>query len=73
MAEVDNIDTIKRLVEIGQGVAIVPEPAVETEVRSETLSVIHISDDPMLRPLALVHRKGRHLTLAAQRFIEYLT
>ncbi|MGH7819463.1 MAG: LysR family transcriptional regulator, partial [Candidatus Binatia bacterium] len=55
VAEVDNIDTIKRFVEIGQGVAIVPEPAVQTEVKSETLSVVHVSDDKMLRPLAIVH------------------
>jgi DNA-binding transcriptional LysR family regulator len=73
VAEVDNIDTIKRFVEIGQGVAIVPEPAVQTEVRSETLSVVHINDDRMLRPLALVHRKGKQLSPAAEKFVEYLT
>ena len=73
VTEVDNIDTIKRFVEIGQGVAIVPEPAVESEVRSEALHVSTISDEKMLRPLAIVHRKGKHLSLAAERFIDLLT
>jgi DNA-binding transcriptional LysR family regulator len=73
VAEVDNIDTIKRFVEVGQGVAIVPEPAVEVEVKSETLSAIHFSDEKMLRPLAITYRQGRQLSLAALKFIEFLT
>ena len=72
VAEVDNIDTIKRFVEVGQGVAIVPEPAVQSEVKSETLSVVHFSDEKFLRSLAVVHRKGKPLSLAAERFVEFL-
>jgi LysR family transcriptional regulator, transcriptional activator of the cysJI operon len=72
VSEVDNIDTIKRFVEIGQGAAIVPEPAVQSEVKGEALSAVHFSDERMLRPLALVYRKGKHLSLAAERFIEFL-
>lgn len=72
VAEVDNIDTIKRFVEVGQGLAIVPEPAVQSEVKSETLTVVHFSDERISRPLAVVHRKGRQFSLAAQRFIEFL-
>ncbi|MEA2625971.1 MAG: hypothetical protein QOD06_2016 [Candidatus Binatota bacterium] len=73
VSEVDNIDTIKRFVEIGQGVAIVPEPAVQAEVKGETLCVIHFSDEKMMRPLAIVHRKGRQLSLAAAKFVDFLT
>jgi DNA-binding transcriptional LysR family regulator len=72
VAEVDNIDTIKRFVEVGQGVAIVPEPAVQTEVKSETLVVVHFSDEKMSRPLAVMHRKGHPCSLAAERFIDFL-
>jgi len=72
VAEVDNIDTIKRLVEVGQGVAIVPEPAVQTEVKSETLVVVNFSDERISRPLAVMHRKGHQCSLAAERFIEFL-
>jgi DNA-binding transcriptional LysR family regulator len=73
VAEVDNIDTIKRFVEVGQGIAIVPEPAVQSEVKSETLVVVRFGDERISRPLALVHRKGKHFSLAAERFIEFLT
>ena len=72
VAEVDNIDTIKRFVEVGQGVAIVPEPAVQSEVKGETLCVVHFSDEKISRPLAVVHRKGKQFSLAAERFIEFL-
>jgi DNA-binding transcriptional LysR family regulator len=72
VAEVDNIDTIKRFVEVGQGVAIVPEPAVQSEVKGETLCVVHFSDERISRPLAVVHRKGKQFSLAAERFIEFL-
>jgi len=73
VSEVDNIDTIKRFVEVGQGVAIVPEPAVQSEVKSETLIVVPFSDEELFRPLAIIHRKGKQFSLAAQRFIEFLT
>ncbi|MBI2962469.1 MAG: LysR family transcriptional regulator [Deltaproteobacteria bacterium] len=73
VAEVDNIDTIKRFVEVGQGVAIVPEPAVQSEVKSETLTAVEFSDERISRPLAIVHRKGKQFSLAAQRFVEFLT
>lgn len=72
MNELDNIDTIKRFVEIGQGVAIVPEPAVQPEVRTGTLTALEITDEKMLRPLAIVHRKGKQLSLAASKFVEFL-
>jgi DNA-binding transcriptional LysR family regulator len=72
VAEVDNIDTIKRFVEVGQGLAIVPEPAVQSEVKGETLCVVQFSDAKLSRPLGIIHRKGKQFSLAAQRFIEFL-
>jgi DNA-binding transcriptional LysR family regulator len=72
VAELDNIDTIKRFVEIGQGVAIVPEPAVRAEVKSEMLSVAHFSDEKLTRELAILYRKGTNFSLAAERFIDLL-
>jgi hypothetical protein len=51
----------------------VPEPAVQAEVKSETLCVVHFSDEKLSRPLEIIHRKGKQFSLAAQRFIEFLT
>ena len=40
MMEMDNVETMKRAVEIGAGIAIVPEPSVSLEVKNETLKVV---------------------------------
>ena len=70
--EYDNIETIKRAVEIGQGVAIVPLPAVQQEVEHGTLKVVRLSDEVLLRPLGIIYKRGRPLSPAAVKFIETL-
>lgn len=70
--EYDNIETIKRAVEIGQGLAIVPMPAVRHEVEHGTIKVVRLSDESLLRPLGIIQKRGRHLSPAAAKFIETL-
>lgn len=70
--EVDNIDTIKRIVEIGSGVSIVPEPSIEQEVKNETLRAIQFADETLMRPLGIISKRGRRFTPAAQEFIDLL-
>ncbi len=70
--EVDNIETIKRVVEIGSGVSIVPEPSVTQEVKNETLKAIQFADEVLMRPLGIISKRGRRFTPAAQEFIDYL-
>jgi DNA-binding transcriptional LysR family regulator len=70
--EYDNIETIKRAVEIGQGIAIVPLASVQRELEHGALKVVHLSDETMLRPLGIIHKKGRHLSPAAMKFIDIL-
>jgi len=70
--ELDNVDTIKRVVEIGAGVAIIPEPSVKQEVRNRTLRIVQISDETLLRPLAIVYRQGKHFSPAVDHFIAEL-
>ena len=72
VAEYDNIETIKRAVEIGQGISIVPLASVKYEVDQGTLKVVHLADETILRPLGIVHKKNRHLSPAAVKFIEVL-
>jgi DNA-binding transcriptional LysR family regulator len=71
--EFDNIETIKQAVEIGQGVAIVPRSAAELETIRGSLKTIEFTEGPFLRPLAILHRRGRELSLAVRKFIELLT
>ena len=70
--EYDNIETIKRAVELGHGAAIVPLASVQHEIDQGLLKVVHLSDETLLRPLGIIHKKGRHLSPAAVKFIDVL-
>jgi len=70
--ELDNVETMKRLVEIGQGLAFLPEPAVRPEVRQKILAVVQLADEVLLRPIGIIHRQGKHFSPAAEKFIEFL-
>lgn len=71
--EFDNIETVKRAVEIDAGVAIVPSATVDQEVTQGTLAQVTIRGRTFTRPLALLHRKGRVMTPAMKKFVEMLT
>lgn len=68
----DNIETIKRVVEIGLGVAIVPEPTVRREVRDGTLVARPLDGEEFTRPTGILLRKGRAKSNALVRFVETL-
>jgi len=70
--EFDNIETVKRAVEIDHGIAIVPQATVLQEQQQGTLVVIPFKNKEFTRPLAILHRKGRVLTPAMKKFIETL-
>ena len=70
--EFDNIETIKRAVEVPSGVAILPAPTVLGEVKAGTLRVVRFRDRRPTRPLAIIHRRSDQLGLAASRFLEML-
>ncbi|MGI9457490.1 MAG: LysR family transcriptional regulator [Aeoliella sp.] len=68
----DNIETIKRAVEIGSGLSILPEPTIDREVASGTLVSIQLSGQQLHRPLGLIHRRDCELSATAQKFINFL-
>lgn len=70
--EFDNIETVKRAVEIDHGVAIVPFATVMQEAKQGTLVAVQLKGRDFTRPLAILHRKGRVLTPAMRKFIETL-
>lgn len=70
--EFDNIETVKRAVEIDHGIAIVPQATIVQEVAQGTLVAIHFKGKEFTRPLAILHRKGRVLTPAMKKFIDIL-
>ena len=73
VAEFDNIETIKRAVEVGIGAAIVPRPSVIDEQRSGQLAVIALAEPEWTRTVGVIHRGDRTLSTAARKFIELLT
>ena len=70
--EFDNIETIKRAIEIDAGVALLPEPTVLREVAAGTLASVRISDEELVRPLGIIHARGKPLAPTVRRFIELL-
>jgi DNA-binding transcriptional LysR family regulator len=70
--EFDNIETIKRAVEIDAGVALLPEPTVGRELAAGTLSMVRLAGDEVVRPLGIIHARGKPLAPTAQRFVELL-
>lgn len=70
--EFDNIETIKRAIEINAGVAILPTPTVVREVESGDLVCVPLDGQPLVRPLGIIFRHGRELSASALRFIDLL-
>lgn len=70
--EFDNIETVKRAVEIDAGIAMVPSATVQQEVKQGSLAMIRFRGRTFTRPLAILHRRGRVLTPAMRKFIDML-
>jgi DNA-binding transcriptional LysR family regulator len=70
--EFDNIETIKRAIEIDAGIALLPAPTITREVESGSLVGISLTTDELVRPLGIIYRRGRDLSTTARRFIELL-
>jgi LysR family transcriptional regulator, transcriptional activator of the cysJI operon len=70
--EFDNIETVKRAVEIDAGVAIVPQGTVTQEVGKGTLTQISLDDGQYHRPLAAIYKKNKVLSPAMKQFLAIL-
>ena len=70
--EFDNIETIKRAVEIDAGVALLPEPTVGRELAAGTLCAVRLVGDELVRPLGIIHARGKPLPPTARRFVDLL-
>jgi DNA-binding transcriptional LysR family regulator len=70
--EFDNIETIKRAIEIDAGLSILPEPSVRREIALGSLAKVAIIGQPLVRPLGIVHRRDRQPSELAAQFITLL-
>jgi len=77
IAEFDNIENIKKAIEDEAGIAILPEPTLEQEVRRQDLVKIPLlsvdnDESQLIRPLSIIHRRKRHLSPIVMEFIKIL-
>jgi DNA-binding transcriptional LysR family regulator len=70
--EFDNIETVKRAVEIEAGISIVPQGTITQEVAKQTLAEVKIDGMELYRPLAAIYKKNKVLSPAMKQFISIL-
>jgi DNA-binding transcriptional LysR family regulator len=70
--EFDNVETIKRAIEINAGISILPENTIVQEVGSRTIKAITISNERFVRPTGIIILKDKILGQPARYFIELL-
>ena len=70
--ELPSLEAIKRFVERGNGVALVPRLTVETELAARTLVAVDVPELHIERRLRLVTRRRSALSHAAAAFLEVI-
>lgn len=70
--EFDNVETVKRTVEIGDAVSILPATTLANERRAGSLVPIEIAGADMWRPVGVVTRRNHAPSLALQGFLGLL-
>ncbi len=70
--EFDNIETVKRAVEVEGGVSIVPSNTVRQEVEGGVLCAVQFEGLEMSRPLGVLTRRNRARSPAHKEFVEAL-
>ena len=68
--EFDNVETIKQAIGINAGVSILPRPTVLKEIGMRTLVALPIQFPGLVRPIGIIHRRGKRMTPAVARFVE---
>jgi DNA-binding transcriptional LysR family regulator len=70
--EFDNVETVKRALEINAGIAILPGNTVTNETERNQLTTCKLDHGTHVRPLAIIHKKNRMLTPALRSFVELM-
>ena len=70
--EFDNVETIKQAIGINAGLTILPRPTVTKELGMRTIVTLPMAFPGLVRPIAIIRRRGRRMTPAVARFVEQL-
>lgn len=68
----DNVETIKQAIAIAAGISILPRPTVLKEIGIRALAAVPLSLPGIVRPIGIIHRRGKRFTPAVARFVELL-
>lgn len=76
-AEFDNLEHVKRAIEVGDGVGLLPAPTFATEAMAGTLVRVDLVDsdgapEAFYRPMGVLHRRGEDLSEVAEHFLDLL-
>jgi DNA-binding transcriptional LysR family regulator len=67
-----NLIISKRAVEVGFGLAIVPHSSVIDEEKNGQLTAIQLVEKEWVRPVGVIYRSDKTLTIAAKKFVQLL-
>jgi len=70
--EFDNVETIKRAVEVGSGISVLPHATVLDELKRGALVKVDVVKCRFTRTIGMVYRRGRVLSGAASEFMRLL-
>ena len=67
----DTWASVQRIL-IGFGLAIVPHLSVMDEEKNKQLAVIQLAEKEWVRPVGVIYRSDRQLSIAAKKFVQLL-
>src|SRR6266540_3581697 len=70
--EFDNVETIKQAIGINAGLSVLPRPTILKELGMRTVVALPLTFPGLVRPIGIIHRRGRRMTPAVARFVEQL-
>jgi DNA-binding transcriptional LysR family regulator len=70
--EFDNVETVKKAVEINSGISILPRPVVLQELAAGTIKAVDFENEKFARPTGIIIRKDRILSYDTKFLIELL-
>ncbi len=68
----DNIGMMKEAVMLGSGLSILPEPMLHLEVTQGRLRAVPLKPPGLVRPLGIIHLRGKKFNRSAKAFLELL-
>ena len=70
--EFDNVETIKQAIGINAGWSVLPRPTVLKEIGMRTLVLLPFDLRGLVRPVGIIHRRGKPLRPVVARFVDQL-